>query len=711
MKTKIISNGSSQLIQKRIQYNIDYLLSGRTDRKQLLSLKQYEQRIQRYISQYIVSADPQKLAVSLRKLIDRIDLGIVYDSKKLSSTVRVNLPSTYRHDFNFPTAITEDIVLGRIILTLKTGTDHQLMNNSIKGYLINYANEMLEERLIGQKAAQMILEAKSLQLIAPQLELFQSKLTDTDSIMPTGILSLQNGKSSLQQLGELYLVLKSQNLDKLGWGFQKLSYLHFNYQNNKTAFEVFVLPQQLQPMPIIRDLFKPLQDIDYLRQQLSKKVLTSFWQKILKNWITAIAKLKQIKPIVLKRSEQAGEFLIENGKNYFSYFKKTAAQLTQKTFQLLQNGTENLRSAGEYFKQISLARYQKRIQQILLTMPLVLLSFLLAGDKLEDKVDQTVFLEITEITDFEDFEDQLPEIANISINQSGLLSTTGVIEVLPEIGPATDQDIVVEERRLVSGLYYYEDSQLNFQNNLNLTFDDGPNLEKIIVSIDGKDVQKTVTGHILDVLKEHNVKATFFINAKNFGQDDTKQYQEQRELLQRMIDEGHLIANHTYHHHNLTRGEYNDGVDDVEQIKQEIVLNQQALDDILGYHYQMEYFRPPYAEGGRNSKVDRAVAELGMKMIILQVDSYDYRNAQNSNWDSADILNNLKGGIVDSNGGTILMHDLSITARLLEESLENIFKLENSRGGFSLVSLEKLINIKAESILQLSAISATIDTN
>ena len=62
-----------------------------------------------------------------------------------------------------------------------------------------------------------------------------------------------------------------------------------------------------------------------------------------------------------------------------------------------------------------------------------------------------------------------------------------------------------------------------------LTFDDGPST--------------TVTPKILDVLKEYNVKATFFLIGKNIEQN-----KKSKELVKREFNEGHAIGNHTYSH-------------------------------------------------------------------------------------------------------------------------------------------------------------------
>ena len=68
----------------------------------------------------------------------------------------------------------------------------------------------------------------------------------------------------------------------------------------------------------------------------------------------------------------------------------------------------------------------------------------------------------------------------------------------------------------------------NAQNNIWLTFDDGPHQES--------------TPFILNVLKEEQVKATFFLVGE--------QMEKHPKLLNQIISEGHIVANHSYSHKN-----------------------------------------------------------------------------------------------------------------------------------------------------------------
>ena len=65
----------------------------------------------------------------------------------------------------------------------------------------------------------------------------------------------------------------------------------------------------------------------------------------------------------------------------------------------------------------------------------------------------------------------------------------------------------------------------------------GDNEEKIIYLTFDEGYEAGYTSQILDVLKENDVKATFFLTAHYVN--------TQEELVQKMINEGHIIGNHT----------------------------------------------------------------------------------------------------------------------------------------------------------------------
>lgn len=113
---------------------------------------------------------------------------------------------------------------------------------------------------------------------------------------------------------------------------------------------------------------------------------------------------------------------------------------------------------------------------------------------------------------------------------------------------------------------------------ISFTFDDGPN--------------PTYTPLLLDILKENNVKSTFFLLGKCVA--------AYPELVRRIADEGHEIGNHTYEHLDLT--EESNSV-----IRMEIEKTESLLFSITGRRPKL--LRSPY--GVYNSSVRRITKELG----------------------------------------------------------------------------------------------------
>jgi peptidoglycan/xylan/chitin deacetylase (PgdA/CDA1 family) len=117
-----------------------------------------------------------------------------------------------------------------------------------------------------------------------------------------------------------------------------------------------------------------------------------------------------------------------------------------------------------------------------------------------------------------------------------------------------------------------------------LTFDDGPS--------------KDITPQILDILKQYNVKATFFVlGARTELYPDT---------LKREFEEGHYIANHGYSH------VYSKIYENKDTTFQEYVQTEQCIKDALGIQeYNSYLFRfPGGSSGGRYSKVKNEAREL-----------------------------------------------------------------------------------------------------
>ncbi|WP_411080951.1 polysaccharide deacetylase family protein [Streptomyces sp. cmx-18-6] len=151
-----------------------------------------------------------------------------------------------------------------------------------------------------------------------------------------------------------------------------------------------------------------------------------------------------------------------------------------------------------------------------------------------------------------------------------------------------------------------------------LTFDAGP----------GKD-----TPELLDILKERKVHATFFL----LGKHHVLKYPE---TVQRIEDEGHEVANHTWTHKILT-DEKPDG------IRAELEKTQTAIERVTGKKPRL--MRPP--QGRTDDQVSKISKELGLSQVLWSATAKDY-----STNDSALITKR----IVDqaSKDGVILLHDI-----------------------------------------------------
>lgn len=124
-----------------------------------------------------------------------------------------------------------------------------------------------------------------------------------------------------------------------------------------------------------------------------------------------------------------------------------------------------------------------------------------------------------------------------------------------------------------------------------LTFDDGPS--------------SIYTPKILDVLREHNVKATFFVTGRHV--------EKYPEIAKRIVQEGHEIGNHSYSHCNMVL--LND-----EQLLNEIRRAEQAIVESTGTKPTL--FRPP--RGIYNNRVRQRILAEGYCIVLWSVSSLDW---------------------------------------------------------------------------------------
>lgn len=150
-----------------------------------------------------------------------------------------------------------------------------------------------------------------------------------------------------------------------------------------------------------------------------------------------------------------------------------------------------------------------------------------------------------------------------------------------------------------------------------LTFDDGPH--------------EKYTEEILEILREFDIKATFFVIGSN-----AKTYPR---LIEKELDEGHEVENHTFNHIYLKCA-------DEEQIKAEVTENEAVISGITACKPKL--LRPP--GGLYDSRLFEIAKQLDYKIVLWSVDTCDWSHPTPENI-AANVLEDVRDGDI------ILMHD------------------------------------------------------
>ena len=118
-------------------------------------------------------------------------------------------------------------------------------------------------------------------------------------------------------------------------------------------------------------------------------------------------------------------------------------------------------------------------------------------------------------------------------------------------------------------------------------YDYSNNGEKIVFLTFDDGTSKTNTPKVLDILKEEDVKATFFLTGQNIEYGG----QEAKDLVKREFNEGHAIANHSYSHD--VKKLYPNRVLNLEAFKEDFKKNDKLLKEILGKYFSTRVIRCP----------------------------------------------------------------------------------------------------------------------
>ncbi len=185
----------------------------------------------------------------------------------------------------------------------------------------------------------------------------------------------------------------------------------------------------------------------------------------------------------------------------------------------------------------------------------------------------------------------------------------------------------------------------NTENKIYLTFDDGPIPE--------------ITEWVLEELKKHDAKATFFCIGHNI--------EKHPEIFEKVIKDGHSVGNHTFNHRNGWKTS-------TEEYLENTKLCEASLSNLQSkiHHLKSKLFRPPY--GKIKASQSKKLRQLGYKIIMWDVLSADYDTAITPEKCLENVLQNARSGSI------IVFHDSVKAFPNLEYTLPKALKYWKEKG-------------------------------
>jgi peptidoglycan/xylan/chitin deacetylase (PgdA/CDA1 family) len=185
----------------------------------------------------------------------------------------------------------------------------------------------------------------------------------------------------------------------------------------------------------------------------------------------------------------------------------------------------------------------------------------------------------------------------------------------------------------------------NSENKIYLTFDDGPTPE--------------ITEWVLDELKKHDAKATFFCIGHNIEKHPA--------IFEKVINEGHSIGNHTFNHLNGWKNSD-------EKYLQNMNLCESSILDLKFkiLNLQTKLFRPPY--GKIKTSQSKRLRQLGYKIIMWDVLSADFDTTITPERCLKNVLKNVCSGSI------IVFHDSVKAFPNLKYTLPKALKYWTEKG-------------------------------
>ena len=173
--------------------------------------------------------------------------------------------------------------------------------------------------------------------------------------------------------------------------------------------------------------------------------------------------------------------------------------------------------------------------------------------------------------------------------------------------------------------------------------------EKVIYLTFDAGYENGCTAKILDILKAHDVPAAFFL-VGNYMQKNA-------DLVRRMVEEGHIVGNHTMHHYDMSK------LSDKNAFSKELTDLEDCFKEVTGKELP-KFYRPPQ---GIYSEENLSMAkELGYKTVFWSLAYVDWLNDKQPTREEA--FSKLLPRT--HNGAVVLLHSTSATnAEILDELL------------------------------------------
>lgn len=177
----------------------------------------------------------------------------------------------------------------------------------------------------------------------------------------------------------------------------------------------------------------------------------------------------------------------------------------------------------------------------------------------------------------------------------------------------------------------------------------GDTSKKVIYLTFDAGYENGYTPEILDALKKHNVKATFFLVGNYIATSP--------DLVKQMVEEGHNVANHTYSHPNMAN------ISSKDSFYKELKDLENAFKDATGTEMK-RYYRPPQGKYCINNL--KMAQEMGYTTFFWSLAYVDWYNDKQPTKEQA--FKKLLGRIHP--GAIVLLHSTSKTnAEILDELL------------------------------------------